>query len=46
MILMDMHLTDVDSGVGSGFNPPKHLLPGDVVTISIEGIGLLTNTVR
>lgn len=38
--------TGTPSGVGMGFNPPKWLNPGDVVTCRIESIGDLTNTVR
>ena len=38
--------TGTPSGVGMGFDPPKWLRPGDVVTCRIEGIGDLTNTVR
>lgn len=33
------------AGVGMGFQPPKFLKPGDVVTCEIEGIGTLTNPV-
>ena len=34
------------SGVGMGFQPPKFLSVGDVVTCEIEGIGVLENTVK
>ncbi|MCI5700336.1 MAG: fumarylacetoacetate hydrolase family protein [Lachnospiraceae bacterium] len=34
------------AGVGMGFNPPKFLKPGDVVTCEIEGIGTLCNTIH
>lgn len=34
------------AGVGMGFQPPKFLQKGDVVTCEIEGIGKLTNTVE
>lgn len=33
------------SGVGMGFDPPRFLKPGDTVECSIEGIGVLKNTV-
>lgn len=36
--------TGTPAGVGMGFNPPKFLKPGDVVTCEIEGIGVLENT--
>lgn len=34
------------SGVGMGFNPPKFLQNGDVVTCEIEGIGKLTTYIN
>lgn len=42
----DIIATGTPSGVGMGFSPPKFLKPGDVVTIEIDGIGKLENTVR
>lgn len=42
----DIIATGTPSGVGSGFNPPKHLMPGDTVRISIEGVGVLENCVK
>lgn len=38
--------TGTPAGVGMGFDPPKFLQPGDVVTCEIEGIGALRNPVR
>lgn len=38
-------LTGTPQGVGMAQNPPRWLKPGDEVTIEIENIGLLTNTV-
>ncbi len=37
--------TGTPSGVAIGFNPPKYLKDGDVVSICIEQIGTLENTV-
>ena len=37
--------TGTPAGVGMGFDPPRFLKPGDVVTCAIEGIGTLTNPV-
>jgi 2-keto-4-pentenoate hydratase/2-oxohepta-3-ene-1,7-dioic acid hydratase in catechol pathway len=37
--------TGTPSGVGMGFQPPKFLKLGDVVSCIVEGIGSLTNTV-
>lgn len=42
----DIIATGTPSGVGAGFNPPKYLQKGDTVSISISGIGTLTNTVK
>jgi 2-keto-4-pentenoate hydratase/2-oxohepta-3-ene-1,7-dioic acid hydratase in catechol pathway len=42
----DIISTGTPAGVGIGFNPPKFLRAGDVVTISITRLGTLTNTFR
>ena len=42
----DIIATGTPAGVGIGFNPPKYLGHGDVVTVAVEGIGALTNEVR
>lgn len=34
------------AGVGMGFEPPRYLVPGDVVRCEIDGIGVLENTVK
>jgi 2-keto-4-pentenoate hydratase/2-oxohepta-3-ene-1,7-dioic acid hydratase in catechol pathway len=39
----DIIATGTPAGVGLGFNPPKFLKPGDNVTISISGLGTLSN---
>lgn len=39
----DVILTGTPSGVGKGMNPPTFLKAGDVVKVSIEGIGTLVN---
>lgn len=39
----DVILTGTPAGVGNGFNPPKFLKAGDVVKVSIEGIGTLVS---
>jgi len=41
----DVIATGTPSGVGLGFDPPRFLKPGDVVTVEIEGLGRLTNPV-
>ncbi len=42
----DIIITGTPAGVGAGFNPPKYLKHGDVVSCYIENIGTLTNTVK
>lgn len=42
----DIIATGTPSGVGVGFNPPKYLQKGDTVSITISGIGTLTNKVK
>jgi 2-keto-4-pentenoate hydratase/2-oxohepta-3-ene-1,7-dioic acid hydratase in catechol pathway len=39
----DILLTGTPSGVGEGMKPPVYLKDGDVVTITIDGIGTLQN---
>ena len=41
----DLLATGTPAGVGIGFDPPRYLQPGDVVRISISGLGELTNPV-
>jgi 2-keto-4-pentenoate hydratase/2-oxohepta-3-ene-1,7-dioic acid hydratase in catechol pathway len=41
----DIIATGTPAGVGVGFSPPKYLQPGDVVRMTIDGIGTLTNPV-
>ena len=41
----DIISTGTPPGVGLGFDPPRYLSPGDVVSIEIPGIGVLTNPV-
>ncbi|AZB42288.1 FAA hydrolase family protein [Bacillus sp. FJAT-42376] len=42
----DIIATGTPSGVGKGFNPPKFLKSGDMIEISISGIGTLENGVN
>ena len=42
----DIIATGTPEGVGIGFNPPRYLKPGDVVTCTIEKIGTLTNIMK
>ena len=38
-------LTGTPSGVGEAHEPQRYLVPGDEVTVEIEGVGILTNPV-
>jgi 2-keto-4-pentenoate hydratase/2-oxohepta-3-ene-1,7-dioic acid hydratase in catechol pathway len=42
----DIIATGTPAGVGIGFTPPKFLKKGDVVTLSIDGLGVLENSVE
>jgi len=42
----DIIATGTPAGVGIGFKPPKYMVPGDVVRLEIEGIGVLENPVK
>jgi 2-keto-4-pentenoate hydratase/2-oxohepta-3-ene-1,7-dioic acid hydratase in catechol pathway len=42
----DLISTGTPSGVGHARKPPRYLRHGDVVTVSVDGIGELTNPVR
>jgi 2-keto-4-pentenoate hydratase/2-oxohepta-3-ene-1,7-dioic acid hydratase in catechol pathway len=42
----DIIATGTPVGVGIGFSPPKYLASGDTVTVSITGLGELTNQIR
>lgn len=41
----DIIATGTPAGVGMGFNPPRYLANGDVVSIKIDPIGILENLV-
>jgi 2-keto-4-pentenoate hydratase/2-oxohepta-3-ene-1,7-dioic acid hydratase in catechol pathway len=41
----DVIATGTPRGVGVGFDPPRFLRPGDVVEITVDPIGTLTNPV-
>lgn len=42
----DIIVTGTPTGAGARFDPPRYLVPGDVVEVSVEGIGTLRNTVE
>jgi 2-keto-4-pentenoate hydratase/2-oxohepta-3-ene-1,7-dioic acid hydratase in catechol pathway len=41
----DVIATGTPTGAGARFDPPKYLVPGDVVEIEVAGIGTLMNTI-
>jgi len=41
----DLIFTGTPTGAGARFDPPRWLVPGDVVEISVPGLGTLRNTV-
>lgn len=41
----DMIVTGTPTGAGARFDPPRYLVPGDVVEVEVEGIGTLVNGV-
>ena len=41
----DIIVTGTPTGAGARFDPPRYLVPGDVVEVAAEGIGTLRNTV-
>ena len=41
-----MILTGTPAGVGAARKPPRWLVDGDVVEITIEGLGTLSNPAR
>ncbi len=42
----DIIVTGTPTGAGARFDPPRFLKPGDVVEVSVDGIGTLRNTVE
>jgi len=42
----DIIATGTPAGVGDGFNPPRYLSPGDVIEITVVGVGSLKNFVQ
>lgn len=41
----DIIVTGTPTGAGARFDPPRYLMPGDVVEITVDGIGTLRNSV-
>jgi 2-keto-4-pentenoate hydratase/2-oxohepta-3-ene-1,7-dioic acid hydratase in catechol pathway len=45
LVAGDVIVTGTPTGAGARFDPPRYLVPGDVVEIEAEGIGVLRNEV-
>jgi len=41
----DVIATGTPNGAGARFDPPRYLKPGDVVEVTVQGVGSLSNTV-
>lgn len=41
----DIIVTGTPAGAGARFDPPRYLVPGDVIEVEVEGIGILRNGV-
>ena len=41
----DVIATGTPTGAGARFNPPRFLVPGDVVEVEVDGVGVRANTV-
>ena len=41
----DIIVTGTPTGAGARFDPPRYLVPGDVVEVEVDGIGILRNGV-
>jgi len=42
----DIIVTGTPTGAGARFDPPRYLVPGDVIEVEAAGIGILRNTVE
>jgi len=39
----DIIATGTPNGAGARFDPPKYLVPGDIVEVEVQGVGVLSN---
>jgi 5-carboxymethyl-2-hydroxymuconate isomerase len=42
----DIIATGTPNGAGARFDPPRYLSPGDIVEVSVEGVGVLRNGIQ
>ncbi len=45
LVAGDIIVTGTPTGAGARFDPPRYLVPGDIIEIEAEGIGILRNGV-
>lgn len=41
----DLIATGTPNGAGARFDPPRYLVPGDIVEVEVQGVGILRNSV-
>ena len=41
----DVLVTGTPTGAGARFDPPRWLVPGDIIEVEADGLGILRNTV-
>ena len=46
LVAGDIIITGTPTGAGARFDPPRYLVPGDLVEVTVDGIGTLRNTVE
>ncbi|NHN39874.1 fumarylacetoacetate hydrolase family protein [Pseudomaricurvus alcaniphilus] len=44
--LGDVIATGTPNGAGARFDPPRYLVPGDIVEVEVEGVGTLVNGIQ
>ncbi|MEZ5538022.1 MAG: fumarylacetoacetate hydrolase family protein [Thiolinea sp.] len=42
----DVIATGTPNGAGARFNPPRYLVPGDIVEVEVQGVGVLSNSIK
>jgi len=42
----DVIATGTPNGAGARFDPPRFLVPGDVVEVTVEGVGKISNGIE
>ncbi|HPY41292.1 MAG TPA: fumarylacetoacetate hydrolase family protein, partial [Thiolinea sp.] len=42
----DIIATGTPNGAGARFDPPRYLVPGDIVEVEVQGVGILRNSIE